>query len=87
MGQVVFPFETGTRQGLFIAYGYNDVYYQLLGTGPSVAGFQSNLKKPLSLSLRTSRGWSTGNIYIVTGYYENAQSWTGIGSGVGRFHL
>ena len=76
------PLKRVQDKALFIAYGYNDVYYQLLGTGPSVAGFQSNLETVIAFA-KNSRGWSTGNIYIVTGYYENAQSWTGIGSGVG----
>lgn len=76
------PLKRVQDKALFIAYGYNDVYYQLLGTGPSVAGFQSNLETVIAFA-KASRGWSTGNIYVVTGYYENAQSWTGIGSGVG----
>lgn len=76
------PIKRVQDKALFIAYGYNDVYYQLLATGPSVASFQANLETVIAFA-KNSRGWSTGNIYIVTGYYENAQSWTGIGSGVG----
>ncbi len=68
--------------GLFISYGVNDVTNILISTpGFSTSNFQANLSTIITYA--KSIGWVDSKIFIIDGYYENANSWLGQGSGLG----